>query len=157
MPSKKCKIKRSFAMNLLRKRNSFIFEDFDLLDRVNLEEEVVVENSEDTDDAIERQLDPQERGRWVNVLQIMLVKSAPRCFVERNVCQLAAKGVTEPFEATLAEIRKFIRNTRAQGEQSNYIEIKVLDCDSHCFFQQEQPIQIFSIAVPLDPVRENIK
>ena len=33
----------------------FNFKGFDLLDRVNLEEEVVVENSKDTDDAIEKQ------------------------------------------------------------------------------------------------------
>ena len=37
----------------IEKAQQFNFEDFDLLDRVNLEE-VVVENSEDTDDAIER-------------------------------------------------------------------------------------------------------
>ena len=87
------------------------FEDFDLLDRVNLEE-VVVENSEDTDDAIERQSVTQERGRWVNVLENNVGKICNKMFCGAHVCQLAAKEVTGPFEATLSEIRKFIRNTK---------------------------------------------
>ena len=92
----------------------FNFEDFDLLDRVNLEEEeVVVENSEDTDDAIERQSVTQERGRWVNVLKNNVGKICSNMFCGAHVFQLAAKEVTEPFEATLDEMRKFIRNTRA--------------------------------------------
>ena len=102
----------------------FNFEDFDLLDRVNLEEEVVVENSEDTDDAIERQLVTQERGRWVNVLENNVGKICIKMFYGAHVCQLAAKEVTEPFEATLAEIRKFIRNTRARKYDAIFADLK---------------------------------
>ena len=40
----------------VEEEQQFDFEDFDLFDRVNLEEEGVVENSEYTNDAIERQL-----------------------------------------------------------------------------------------------------
>ena len=72
----------------------FNFEDFDLLDRVNLEEEVVVENSEDTDDAIERQSVTQERGRWVNVLENNVCKICTKMFCGAHVCQLAAKEIT---------------------------------------------------------------
>ena len=41
--------------DFVEEAQQFNFEDFDLFDRVDLEEEVVVENSEDTDDAIERE------------------------------------------------------------------------------------------------------
>ena len=101
----------------------FNFEDFYLLD-LNLEEEVVVENSEDTDDAIERQSVTQERGRWVNVLENNVGKICTKMFCGAHVCQLAAKEVTVPFEATLAEIRKFIRNTRAPKYDAIFADLK---------------------------------
>ena len=41
-----------------------------------------------------------------------------------HVCQLAAKEVTEPFEATLAEIRKFIRDTRAPKYDAIFADLK---------------------------------
>ena len=102
----------------------FNFEDFDLPDRVNLEEEVVFENSEDTDDAIERQSVIQERGRWVNVSENNVGKICTKMFCGAHVCQLAAKEVTEPFEATLVETRKFVRNTRAPKYDEMFADLK---------------------------------
>ena len=101
----------------------FNFEDFDLPDRVNLEE-VVFENSEDTDDAIERQSVIQERGRWVNVSENNAGKICTKMFCGAHVCQLAAKEVAEPFEATLVETRKFVRNTRAPKYDEMFADLK---------------------------------
>ena len=109
---------------LVEEAQQFNFEDCDLLDRINLEEDVVVENSEDTDDAIERQSVTQERGRWVNALENNVAKICTKVFCGAHVCQLTAKEVTEPFEATLAEIRKFIRNTRAPKYDAIFADLK---------------------------------
>ena len=102
----------------------FNFEDFDLLDQVNLEEEVVVENSEDTDTAIERQSVTQERGRWINVLENNVGKIRIKMFCGEHVFQLAAKEVTEPFEATLAKIKKLIKNSRAPKYDAIFVDLK---------------------------------
>ena len=41
-----------------------------------------------------------------------------------HVCQLVAKDVTEQFEATLAKIRKLIRNTRAPKYDVIFSDLK---------------------------------
>ena len=101
----------------------FVFEDFDLLDRVNFEEELV-ENSEDTDDGIERLSHTQEQERKINVLENNIGAICTKMFCGAHVCQLAAKDVTKPFEATLAEIRKFIRNTQAPKYDAIFADLK---------------------------------
>ena len=73
---------------------------------------------------IERQSVTQERGRWVNVLENNVGKICTKMFCRAHVCQLAAKKVTEPFEATLAEVRKFTRNTRAPKYDAIFADLK---------------------------------
>ena len=46
-----------------------------------------------------------------------------------HVFQLAAKEVTELFEATLAEIRKFIRNSRVPKYNAIFADLKRLRKD----------------------------
>ena len=55
----------------------------------------------------------QEPGTWVNMFENNIGTICTKMFCEAHVCRLAAKDVIEPFEATQAEIRKFIRNTLA--------------------------------------------
>ena len=66
----------------------------------------------------------QERERWVNVLENNVGKICTKMLCGAHVCQLAAKEVTEPFEATHAEIRKVIKNTRAPKYDAIFADLK---------------------------------